>query len=103
MLTEPVPLEPFRLYSFTYDYRKTRRSHLVPACFFENFFRFHATNTDHITPIQVKPFVIKFVNGKKSKSYLPEDWRNYFGTPVDEHEDSYKINLADGYITTNKT
>ena len=40
---------------------------------------------------------------KKSKSYLPEDWRNYFGTPVDEHEDSYKINLADGYITTNKT
>lgn len=44
-----------------------------------------------------------FVNGKKSKSYLPEDWRNYFGTPVDEHEDSYKINLADGYITTNKT
>ena len=44
-----------------------------------------------------------FVNRKKSKSYLPEDWRNYFGTPVDEHEDSYKINLADGYITTNKT
>ena len=27
----------------------------------------------------------------------------YFGTPVEEHEDSYKINLADGYITTQKT
>lgn len=42
-----------------------------------------------------------FVNGKKTKSYLPEDWRNFFGTPVEEHEDAYKIDLADGYITTN--
>jgi len=44
-----------------------------------------------------------FVNGKKSKSYLPDDWRDYFGTPVEQHEDSYKVNLADGYITTDKT
>lgn len=44
-----------------------------------------------------------FVNGKRSKGYLPGDWRDYFGTPVDQHEDSYKINLADGYITTDKT
>lgn len=44
-----------------------------------------------------------FVNGKKSKSYLPGEWRDYFGTPVEQHEDSYKINLADGYITTDKT
>lgn len=43
-----------------------------------------------------------FVSGKRSKSYLPESWRNYFGTPVEEHEDSYKIDLADGYITTDK-
>lgn len=41
-----------------------------------------------------------FVSGKKSKSYLPEDWRDYFGTPVEDHEESYKIDLADGYITT---
>lgn len=44
-----------------------------------------------------------FVNGKKSKSYLPNDWREYFGVPVEQHEESYQINLADGYITTNKT
>ena len=44
-----------------------------------------------------------FVNGKKSKSYLPGEWRDYFGTPVEQHEESYKINLADGYITTDKT
>ena len=44
-----------------------------------------------------------FVNGKKSKSYLPNDWRDYFGVPVEQHEESYQINLADGYITTNKT
>ena len=44
-----------------------------------------------------------FVNGKKSKSYLPNDWRDYFGVPVEQHEESYQINLADVYITTNKT
>ena len=44
-----------------------------------------------------------FVNGKKGKSYLPNDWRDYFGVPVEQHEESYQINLADGYITTNKT
>ena len=44
-----------------------------------------------------------FVNGKKSKAYLPGEWREYFGTPVEQHEESYKINLADGYITTDKT
>ena len=44
-----------------------------------------------------------FVNGKKSKAYLPGEWREYFGTPVEQHEESYKINLADGYITTDNT
>lgn len=44
-----------------------------------------------------------FVNdGKKSKSYLPESWREYFGVPVEKHEESYKIDLADGYITTSR-
>ena len=44
-----------------------------------------------------------FTSGKKPKSYLPGDWRDYFGTPVEQHEESFKINLADGYITTDKT
>lgn len=43
-----------------------------------------------------------FVNGKKSKGYLPGGWREYFGTPVEEHEESYMIDLADGYITTDR-
>lgn len=42
-----------------------------------------------------------FVSGKGRKSYLPSDWRDYFGTPVEKHEEIYKIDLADGYITTN--
>ena len=43
-----------------------------------------------------------FVNtGKrKSRSYLPLDWRDCFGVPVEKHEEYYKIDLADGYITT---
>ena len=44
-----------------------------------------------------------FVKGKKTKSYLPGEWREYFGTPVEQHEESYKIDLADGYIITDKT
>ena len=43
-----------------------------------------------------------FTNGKKSKSYLPGEWRDYFGTPVEQHEESFKVDLADGYITTTK-
>lgn len=39
---------------------------------------------------------------KKTKRYLPEDWRNYFGAPIETHEEQYKIDLADGYITTDK-
>ena len=43
-----------------------------------------------------------FLGGKKKGSYLPEEWRDYFGVPVDKHDQEYKINLADGYITTDK-
>ena len=44
-----------------------------------------------------------FLNGKNSrKSLLPGDWRDYFGIPVEDHEESYKIDLADGYVTTDK-
>ena len=39
---------------------------------------------------------------RKKRSYLPEDWRECFGTPVERHEESYKIDLAEGYITTDK-
>ena len=45
-----------------------------------------------------------FVNtGKrKSRAYLPEDWRECFGVPVEKHEETYKIDLAEGYISTGK-
>lgn len=43
-----------------------------------------------------------FIGGKRRGSFLPEEWRNYFGTPVEQHEQAYKVNLADGYITTDK-
>jgi len=39
---------------------------------------------------------------KKRRSYLPENWRDYFGVPVEEHEEAYKIDLAEGYITQGK-
>ncbi len=39
-----------------------------------------------------------FVGGKQPRSYLPGQWREYFGTPVERHEESYKIDLAEGYI-----
>ena len=38
-----------------------------------------------------------FVGGGKRDSYLPKEWREYFGIPAAEHENSYKIDLADGY------
>lgn len=45
-----------------------------------------------------------FVNTgtKKRRSYLPADWRECFGIPYEDHEDAYQINLAEGYIPTNK-
>jgi len=39
---------------------------------------------------------------KKRRSYLPENWRDYFGVPVEEHEEAYKIDLAEGYISQGK-
>lgn len=44
-----------------------------------------------------------YVNGARKKgSFLPGEWRDYFGIPVEQHDDAYKIDLADGYITTDK-
>ena len=47
-------------------------------------------------------FELFVAGGKRKGSYLPGEWRDYFGIPVEQHEDSYKIDLADGYITTDK-
>lgn len=41
-----------------------------------------------------------FVAGKSRQSYLPIDWRNYFGVPIEDHVQLHQINLADGYIST---
>ena len=38
----------------------------------------------------------------KRRSYLPDDWRDYFGVPFEAHEDKYSIDLAEGYIPTGK-
>ena len=43
-----------------------------------------------------------FMGGRKRRSYLPGEWRDYFGTPVESHEEQYKIDLADGYIKTDR-
>ena len=39
-------------------------------------------------------------SGRKTRAYLPESWRDYFGVPVEQHEESYKIDLADGFVST---
>ena len=39
---------------------------------------------------------------KRHTAYFPLDWRDVFGTPSLEHEKSYKIDLADGYVITNE-
>ena len=43
-----------------------------------------------------------FLGGKRKGSYLPSEWRDYFGVPAKEYEEEYKVNLAEGYITTDK-
>lgn len=40
--------------------------------------------------------------GKKTRAYLPDSWRDYFGLPVEQHEDSYRIDLAEGYVSTDQ-
>lgn len=39
---------------------------------------------------------------RKRRTYLPEEWRDYFGVPVEDHEEAYRIDLAEGYISTGK-
>lgn len=59
-------------------------------------------NDEVLFLFRLTDFELFINNGRKKGSYLPEDWRDYFGTPVEQHEESYKIDLADGYITTDK-
>ena len=39
---------------------------------------------------------------RKNRSFFPEDWRECFGMPVGQHDESYKINLADGYVMSER-
>jgi len=59
-------------------------------------------NGEMLFLFKLSDFELFIIGGKRRHSYLPEDWREYFGVPVEEHEESYKIDLADGYITTDK-
>ena len=61
-----------------------------------------AYNDELLFLFKLTDFELFVSGGKRKGAYLPEDWRNYFGIPVEQHEDSYKIDLADGYITTDK-
>lgn len=57
-------------------------------------------NGEMLFLFKLTDFELFVIGTKKRKAYLPEDWRDYFGVPVESHEESYKIDLADGYITT---
>ena len=59
-------------------------------------------NGEMLFLFKLTDFELFILGGKRKHSYLPEDWRDYFGVPVENHEESYKIDLAEGYITTDK-
>ena len=60
-------------------------------------------NNEALYLFKLNDFELFVTNGsKKRRSYLPENWRDYFGVPVEEHEEAYKIDLAEGYITQGK-
>ncbi|MBQ7146283.1 MAG: integrase [Lachnospiraceae bacterium] len=59
-------------------------------------------NNEVLFLFKLNDFELFVTNGKKRKSYLPEEWRDYFGIPIEQHEDAYKVDLANGYITTGK-
>lgn len=54
---------------------------------------FDLKNTETYAPISVDE------NGNKSKStpFYPEDWKNSFGLPVNEHSESMVLNMLEGY------
>ena len=59
-------------------------------------------NKEVLFLFKLNDFELFVSNGKKRTAYLPEDWRDYFGIPVEQHEEAYKVDLANGYISTNK-
>jgi len=60
-------------------------------------------NNEVLFLFKLTDFELFVTNGKKKrKSYLPEEWRDYFGVPFENHDDSYSIDLAEGYILTEK-
>jgi hypothetical protein len=61
-------------------------------------------NNEGLYLFKLTDFELFVTNGPKrrSRAYLPEDWRECFGTPFEKHDDEYKIDLAQGYITTDK-
>lgn len=60
-------------------------------------------NNEGLYLFKLNDFELFVTNGpKKKRSYLPEDWRECFGIPFEKHDDEYKIDLAQGYITTDK-
>ena len=56
-------------------------------------------NGEMLFLFKLTDFELFILGGKRKHSYLPEKWRDYFGVPVDNHEESYNIDLAEGYIT----
>lgn len=59
-------------------------------------------NSEVLFLFKLTDFELFICGGKGRGPYLPGEWRDYFGVPVEQHEDSYKIDLADGYVTTDK-
>lgn len=60
-------------------------------------------NNEALYLFKLNDFELFVTNGsKKRRSYLPENWRDYFGVPVEQHEEAYKIDLAEGYISQEK-
>ena len=57
-------------------------------------------NDEALYLFKLTDFELFLNNGKSKRSYLPADWRDFFGIPVESHEESYNINLAEGYIST---
>jgi hypothetical protein len=60
-------------------------------------------NNEALYLFKLTDFELFVNNGKKKRrSWLPEEWRECFGVPFENHEDTYKIDLAEGYISTDK-
>lgn len=60
----------------------------------EYIFLFDLTSTE--------VFLREYSDGKKIKNsripVFPEEWKNQFGLPVEEHKKSFQVNVFDGYV-----